>query len=110
MLITYHRFSYYGKDDPNLRITFDDEVTYRGYPLDINSSFSARTRLKTAERPTGIMIPAAMPLWLSKLLGELKIYPTSFSKYGTAYTNLMIEGKLNGGDVDEEKRPLQYAI
>ena len=27
----------------------------------------------------------AMPLWLAKLLDENKIYPTSFSKYGTAY-------------------------
>ncbi len=110
MLITYHRFSYYGKDDPNLRITFDDEVTYRGYDLDLSCGVYGRTLLKNGQRLMEIKIPDAMPLWLSKLLGELKIYPTSFSKYGTAYTNLMIEGKLNGGDVDEEKRPLQYAI
>lgn len=27
----------------------------------------------------------AIPLWLSRVLDELKIYPTSFSKYGYAY-------------------------
>ena len=32
-----------------------------------------------------IKIPGIMPLWMSKILSELKIYPVSFSKYGTYY-------------------------
>jgi hypothetical protein len=32
-----------------------------------------------------VKIPEAMPLWLSAKLDELKIFPTSFSKYGNAY-------------------------
>lgn len=32
-----------------------------------------------------IKIPGAMPLWLTGLLAENSIYPTSFSKVGTAY-------------------------
>ena len=32
-----------------------------------------------------IKIAGSMPMWLVKILDELKIYPTSFSKYGAAY-------------------------
>lgn len=110
MLITYHRFSYSGREDKNLRITFDDQVTYRGYDLDLSCGVYGRTLLNKGQRLMEIKIPGSMPLWLSKLLDELKIYPTSFSKYGKAYTTLMIEGKLNGGDAGDGRRPLQQAI
>ena len=40
----------------------------------------------------------AMPIWLVEVLNELKIYPSSFSKYGTAY-KIIKERKFlpNGG-------------
>lgn len=50
-----------------------------------------------------IKIPAAMPLWLSALLDEAGIFPTSFSKYGYCYQhyifpqwekNLVFGGKI----------------
>ena len=34
-----------------------------------------------------VKIPGAMPLWLSEILTKYKIYPASFSKYGTCYTD-----------------------
>ena len=36
-----------------------------------------------------IKTDGAMPLWLSHALDELKIYPTSFSKYGKAYEDII---------------------
>jgi hypothetical protein len=38
-----------------------------------------------------IKTDGAMPLWLSHALDELKIYPTSFSKYGRAYIDIINE-------------------
>lgn len=32
-----------------------------------------------------IKTPSSIPVWLSKILSELEIYPSSFSKYGEAY-------------------------
>lgn len=32
-----------------------------------------------------VKTPGAVPLWFSKILDDLEIYPTSFSKYGRAY-------------------------
>ena len=98
MLISYHRFSFFGKDDKNLRITIDDNILYRGYDLDLTEGIYGRELLAEGQRLMEIKIPDAMPLWLSHILDELKIFPTSYSKYGTAYTRLLIEGRLNGAD------------
>ena len=32
-----------------------------------------------------VKTPGAVPLWFSKILDDLAIYPASFSKYGFAY-------------------------
>jgi len=104
MMISYHRYSFFGKEDPNLRVTIDDDIIYRGYDLDLRDGVYGRQLLKKGQRLMEIKIPGAMPLWLSHILDDLKIFPTSYSKYGTAYTRLLMEGKLNGKDeVREEK-------
>ena len=40
-----------------------------------------------------IKTEGAMPLWLSRALDENGIFPTSFSKYGTAYLTGLTETK-----------------
>ena len=40
--------------------------------------------------------PGAVPLWFSKILDDLAIYPASFSKYGFAY-------QIENQKVEEEK-------
>ena len=113
MLVSYHRNSYFGKEDPNLRITFDDRILYRGYDLDLRMGIYGRELLSEGQRLMEIKIPDAMPLWLSHILAELKIYPRSISKYGTAYTTLLIEGALDGRDkftVTDGERNVRRAI
>ena len=34
-----------------------------------------------------VKTPSAMPLWLADELDRFKIFPSSFSKYGTGYIN-----------------------
>jgi hypothetical protein len=95
MLISYHRLAYSGKDNKNLRITFDDKALFRDYDLSIDKGIYGRPILEHGQRIMEVKIPGAMPLWLSHLLDELKIYPSSFSKYGTAYTTLLAENALD---------------
>lgn len=40
--------------------------------------------------------PGAIPLWMVRLLTEMRLYKTSFSKYGTAY-QLLLEREWKGG-------------
>ena len=41
-----------------------------------------------------IKVSGAFPLWLAHILTELNIHPTSFSKYGVFYNNILKE-KIN---------------
>jgi len=36
-----------------------------------------------------------MPIWLSHILAEMKIYPISFSKYGKIYQKNLKEEKIS---------------
>jgi hypothetical protein len=94
MFVSYHRLAYSGKENKNLRVTFDDKALFRNYDLSPDKGIYGRPILERGYRIMEIKIPGAMPLWLSHLLDELKIYPTSFSKYGTAYSILLAENAL----------------
>ncbi len=98
MMISYHRQAYVGKENSELRMTFDDRIIYRGYDLDLTKGIYGRDLLDEGQRLMEIKIPDAMPLWLSRILDELRIFPVSFSKYGKAYTTLLCENKLGGRD------------
>ena len=54
-----------------------------------------RVILDESEMLLEIKAAGAMPMWLIDALSDMKIYPTSFSKYGTAY-KLMLSEELNG--------------
>lgn len=79
------RESLVGKDDKNLRITFDSNIRYRTEDLDLAMGDAGRKIFKENVYVMEIKTEGACPLWLTQILSEMKIYPHSFSKYGTAY-------------------------
>lgn len=94
MYISYEREAFYGKDDHELRITFDRNILWRTEELTLTSPPYGRELLQAGQVLTEIKIGQAMPLWLNHFLTEHHIYRTSFSKYGTAYKILCDEGKI----------------
>ena len=95
MLISYFRTALYCRDDPELRITFDRKIMWRRDQLDLRMGVEGRELLGKGQYLMEIKIPGAIPLWLSALLEKYKIYPTSFSKYGRAYCDMMREKQNN---------------
>lgn len=89
MFLSYHRFALFGIDNPSLRITFDTDITYRDYDLDLTKGIYGNKLIKD-QILMEIKTDTNLPLWLSQLLTENKIYQSSFSKYGQAYLK---EGK-----------------
>lgn len=85
MYISYERFALSGKEDENLRITFDHNLLWREVDLDLEQGIWGDELLKPEQKLMEIKIPQAMPIWLSQILSELKIYPVSYSKYGKAF-------------------------
>ena len=98
MYLSYDRLAYCGAEDPSLRLTFDTHILYREEQKELDNGIWGKELLPAGMRVMEIKIPNAMPLWLSAILGELEIYPASFSKYGTAYLNEFSE-KIHKGKV-----------
>ena len=85
MYIAYDRIAYFVTEDPELRITFDDNILWRDEDVSLTSDIYGNPILEDGQYIMEIKCAEAMPLWLVKALAENKIYKTSFSKYGKAY-------------------------
>ncbi|MFV0467132.1 MAG: polyphosphate polymerase domain-containing protein [Lachnospiraceae bacterium] len=85
VFIGYDRIAMFGKEDSEIRITFDFDIRTREYDLDLSLGDHGEPLLNENEVLMEIKIGGAYPIWLGSLLNHLRIYPTSFSKYGTIY-------------------------
>lgn len=85
LFLSYDRCAMFGKEDKDFRITFDRNITTRRYDLGLEYGVYGEKLLPEDEWIMEVKIDKAMPLWLTKILSELHIYPASFSKYGTEY-------------------------
>lgn len=88
MKITYDRFAMIGKDDPDLRITFDRNIRWSTDRLDLRDETSGASLLGYGEYLMEIKVAAAMPIELAGILSELSIFETSFSKFGKGYLEM----------------------
>lgn len=87
--LSYQRTAYYAKNDPDLRITFDQHIIYRDYDISLCSTEDGQAILDENMVLMEIKVKDAIPLWLCHFLSEHHIYRTSFSKYGIAYQNII---------------------
>ena len=95
MFISYERYSLASPTDSVLRITFDKNIVWRTTDLDLTKGVYGEKLDLDGKILMEVKIPDAMPLWLSALFDELKIAPTSFSKYGRAYGKALKDGVLD---------------
>ena len=98
-VVSYERDAFFVRDLPALRITFDSGVRYRADELDLKQGSGGKILLPEGYFLMEIKTDGAMPLWLSYTLDELDIFPTSYSKYGKAYADMILiekRGFTNG--------------
>lgn len=91
-LICYDRVALFGRENNALRITFDANIRWRDYQLDLSKGDHGSLLLPPDERLMEIKVPGAMPYWLCGLLSDLNVYPSSYSKYGVAFRDCMLPG------------------
>ncbi|MFV0440856.1 MAG: polyphosphate polymerase domain-containing protein [Lachnospirales bacterium] len=85
MFISYDREAYFTTDESGVRVTFDSNILYRTEDLHLNTNANGENALDSNYRIMEVKTGQSVPLWLAKVFTELKIYPSSFSKYGEAY-------------------------
>ncbi len=96
VLIACDRTAWTAKDDPELRITFDENLRWRADALDLTQGSAGEPLLPPGEVLMEIKIPGATPMWLARLLSDRAIFPRGFSKYGTCYQNEILNDYFNG--------------
>ena len=84
--VSYDRHAWVGAEDPEFRITFDRNLRWRTHRLELSGKRDG-TPLLGDDVLMEIKVPGAMPLWMSAILSDLRIFPVSYSKIGEAYKN-----------------------
>lgn len=84
MYIAYDRIAFYDKEDENIRISFDSNILYRSYDLDLQKGVYGKSLIDD-NIIMEVKVANAYPLWLIDVLNENKVNKVSFSKYGRAY-------------------------
>ncbi len=92
VFLSYEREAYFALDGSDFRVTFDENILYRQEKLNLSEAPYGRPLLLEGMTLMEIKTPGAIPLWMTKGLTEAGIYKTSFSKYGAAYTDIMLRG------------------
>lgn len=93
MFISYYRRAYYEKNNRDFRITFDSHILARKDDLELEKGNYGEHILEKNKYIMEIKTLGSIPMWLVKLLNDNKIYPCSFSKYGEAYSQLILHEK-----------------
>lgn len=83
--LSYDRLAMFGNEDMNLRVTFDFNISGRDTSLNLEKGTFGTPLLDDDKALMEVKIPDAMPTWMSRMFSELKIYPSSYSKYGEYY-------------------------
>ena len=82
-------------DGSDLRVTFDENILARRDELSLSRDVWGESLIDDEQVLMEIKTSGGIPLWLTKVLTQEKLYKISFSKYGTAYQTL-IYPKLKG--------------
>lgn len=93
LYLAYDRVAYFGNENKEVRITFDHNIRSREYNMSLGEGDYGTPLLDEYHYLMEIKVPGAMPLWLSRILADLEIYPASFSKYGNIYKQSILPNR-----------------
>ncbi len=89
VFLSYEREAYYALDGSDFRVTFDDNILVREDRLSLQEEVGGTPILEEGYVLMEIKCSGGIPLWMTHALSELHIYKSQFSKYGTAYKNII---------------------
>ena len=97
LFLSYERNAMFGLENQNFRqrITFDTNILTRHYDLGLDYGIYGQLLLPKDQWIMEVKIDQAAPLWFAELLSKYKIYPVSYSKYGTEYKNNILMSNSN---------------
>lgn len=95
LFLAYDRMAMFGKEDNDLRITFDRNIRTRRDNLRLEKGDEGSQLLEKGMVLLEIKTPTSFPLWLTSILTENDMKGVSFSKYGTEYKNYVLNEMIS---------------
>ena len=89
VFLSYEREAYYDKGGGDFRVTFDNNILARQTDVNLCSTTYGTPILPEGKVLMELKCSGGIPLWMVEVLSRERIYKTSFSKYGTAYSTLI---------------------
>lgn len=89
VFLSYEREAFYALDGSDFRVTFDEHILAREDELSLSKDVWGEKLIDDDCVLMEIKTSGAIPLWMTQVLTQEKIYKTSFSKYGTAYEKMI---------------------
>lgn len=90
MLLTYEREAYTPKDGSDLRITIDSNIRARTEDVRLDSELGGHSILPDGYMLMEVKTMYGLPRWLLDVMNHNGLYKTSFSKYGSAYKEMIL--------------------
>lgn len=99
LFLGYDREAYFGVENEDFRMTFDQNIRCTQSDL-YHQKLNNGTRILSREFVLlEVKTGEGLPFWLLDFFGREGVYKTSFSKYGTAYNNILLPEMLKGSGV-----------
>ena len=94
--VSYQRYAYFGKEDPNFRVTFDFDIISRRHDLSLESGRYGDPLLPPDLALLEVKFSGAVPMWFVDIMNEFGLSFHTFSKIGTDLKKTVL--KKNGID------------
>ena len=94
VFISYDRFAFFENKNDDFRLTFDSKILTRRSDLQLESEIYGTPLLDDGMLLMEAKAEKTFPLWFAHFLAENKIYPVSFSKYGTEFIRNVQQNKI----------------
>lgn len=108
LYVQYDRLALFGKENKDFRITFDRNVRTRRNNFTFGESEDDQLLLPDDTYIMEIKILGAMPLWLTHLLSENRLFSHGFSKYGVKYKQEAQAHQLEYLLLDDDGNPVDF--
>lgn len=93
VFLTYEREAFFEPDGGDFRVTFDENILCRQEAISLKADVWGTPLLAPGLTLMELKCSGGLPLWMVEVLSKEQIYKTSFSKYGTAYQNIIFPKK-----------------
>lgn len=89
VFLSYEREAYCAVDGTDFRLTFDENILARTERLSLCEAVGGQRILPAGSVLMELKTASGIPLWMTELLNRNQIFKSSFSKYGTAYQEVI---------------------